>query len=572
MQDQPPGESLNSGDSSALPRPAEVAVGGSRRVLLAAMGGACVPLSFDPWGLSFLMPLSIWCLAAALAGLDGRRGFWIGWVFGLAAEGLSFCWLATAVSRYTGIFLLGEPDSVLAVLAGIGAFLIWCPLAALGWACLGASVGAGPEKGPARWLWAVLGMGALESIWPRLFPWSMGSSFATSDPSAGWSLLSGCGVEGVSLLLVLAGFLAASGATAVPRCWRDGLRWLPLLLLMALPWIPLPTAGPAPETSREPLVVSIVQPAIELERRHGEAASAQQLELLRRLIEKAGEVQGPSVPLVILPEGILPGVWQESWLREWFEPWLGSPLIVGFTMAAEKGFSNAVAFLEPLDPEPGQPPTLDTIQLGQKKVLVPFGERVPLGGVLSSLGIDLPVPQLIPGEFQTVFQSDRFHEPLGVSICYEGILASAVAESIDLGARWHVNLTEDLWYGDGFEPEQHLQLQRSRAIENGLLWLRCANAGISAAIDPGIQGQRVVRSHRKWQDGNWSSWVESTDAGETRLSAVGERAILQLIIDTPGPPTGQAALSRAAHWTGLIWLLAVFWHFWHRREKRPSGA
>ncbi|MGE4615376.1 MAG: nitrilase-related carbon-nitrogen hydrolase, partial [Planctomycetota bacterium] len=166
----------------------------------------------------------------------------------------------------------------------------------------------------------------------------------------------------------------------------------------------------------------------------------------------------------------------------------------------------------------------------------------------------------------------RFHEPLGVSICYEGILSSAVAESIDLGARWHVNLTEDLWYGDGFEPEQHLQLQRSRAIESGLLWLRCANAGISAAIDPGIQGQRVVRSHRKWQDGNWSSWVESTDAGETRLSAVGERAILQLIIDTPGPPTGQAALSRAAHWTGLIWLLAVFWHFWHRREKRPRGA
>lgn len=572
MQDHPPGKNRISGDGPALQGQGEAVDRGSRRILLAAVGGACVPLSFDPWGLSFLMPLSIWCLASALHASTVRRGFWIGWVFGLAAEGISFCWLGTAVSRYTGIFLLGEPDSTLAVLAGIGAFLIWCPLAAIGWGCLGASVGAGPEKGPARWLWAMLGVGVLESIWPRLFPWSMGSSFATSDPSAGWILLERCGVEGVSLLLVLAGFVAASGTTILPRCWRSGLRWLPLLILMTLPWIPKPSADPVAETSRDPMLVSIVQPAIELERRHGEAASAQQLESLRRLIEKAGEVDGPSVPLIILPEGILPGVWQDAWLREWFEPWLRSPLIVGFTLAGEKGFSNAVAFLEPLDREPGQPPTLDTIQLGLKKVLVPFGERVPLGGVLGALGIDLPVPQLVPGESQTVFQSDRFHEPLGVSICYEGILSSAVAESMELGARWHVNLTEDLWYGDGFEPEQHLQLQRSRAIESGLLWLRCANAGISAVIDPGLDGQRVVRSHRKWLDGNWTPWKESSDAGETRLSAVGERAILQLIIDTPRPPTGQAALSRAAHWTAPIWLLAAIWQLWQRRKKRPRSA
>ncbi len=572
MQDHPPGKKRESGEGPSSQGPAGVVDGTSRRVLLAAMGGACVPLSFDPWGLSFLMPLSIWCLATALAGLDGRRGFWIGWAFGLAAEGFSFCWLATAVTRYTGIFLLGEPDSTLAVMAGIGAFLVWCPLAAIGWGCLGASVGAGAAQGPARWLWAMLGVGVLESIWPRLFPWSLGSSFATSDPSAGWILLQGCGVEGVSLLLVLAGFAAASGTTIIPRCWRSGLRWLPMLTLMTLPSIPLPTADPMAQSSREPLIVSIVQPAIELERRHGEAASAQQLELLRRLIEKAGEGEGPSPPLVILPEGILPGVWQEAWLREWFEPWLRSPLIIGFTLAGEKGFSNAVAFLEPLEAQPGQPPTLDTIQMGQKKVLVPFGERVPLSGVLGTLGIELPVPQLIPGEFQTVFQSDRFHEPLGVSICYEGILSSAVAESLDLGARWHVNLTEDLWYGDEFEPEQHLQLQRSRAIENGLLWLRCANAGISAAIDPRLDGQRVVRSYRKWQDGIWTQWVESTDAGETRLSAVGERAILQLIIDTPRPPTGQATLSGVASWSAAIWLLAAIWQLWRRRKIGRASA
>ena len=547
----------------------------SRSFGLALLGGLLVPLSFEPWGQASLLPISIWLLARSLEQRDWRTGLRIGWIFGLAVEGLSTPWLGNAVQKYLAIFVIGDPDSLLALLAGIGAFLLWWPLAALGWGLVGACIAAGPARGAGRWLLAGLAIVVLESWWPRVFPWSLGSALATPERTLGWWCLSTFGVEGVSLLLVLSGFIAASAGSSFPRQWRHSWRWLAALLWVAVPLLSGSTAAeisPQGVPAEESQVISIVQPAISLETRHrgDDAARAQQLATIRQWIERGSDGDGRVADLVILPEAILPGVWRESWLTEWLDPWLTAPLVVGFTRAHPQGYANSVGFY-PADGK-GESAAGEArirgagmAQLADKKVLVPFGERIPLGGLISALGIDLPLVDLIPASQQTVFRHAVLEAPLGVSICYEGILAEPIFETIEGGARWHVNLTEDLWYGDWIEPAQHLQLQRSRAIESQLLWMRSANAGISAIIDPTPAGLHGVTAIRRWSDGRWSPW-RPTDDGEPIELAMGQPSILQAHIEhwpVPSNPRWRRVLRWGSLPCALLWLSLL----WFRKKK-----
>ena len=45
------------------------------------------------------------------------------------------------------------------------------------------------------------------------------------------------------------------------------------------------------------------------------------------------------------------------------------------------------------------------------------------------------------------------------------------------------NLTNDSWYGNSSEPEQHLFLARWRSVEFGIPMVRSSNTGISTYID-----------------------------------------------------------------------------------------
>jgi apolipoprotein N-acyltransferase len=54
-----------------------------------------------------------------------------------------------------------------------------------------------------------------------------------------------------------------------------------------------------------------------------------------------------------------------------------------------------------------------------------------------------------------------------------------------------INLTNDSWYGNTLEPEQHLFLARWRAIEFKLPILRATNTGVSVFLD--AHGQEVER-------------------------------------------------------------------------------
>jgi apolipoprotein N-acyltransferase len=125
-----------------------------------------------------------------------------------------------------------------------------------------------------------------------------------------------------------------------------------------------------------------------------------------------------------------------------------------------------------------------------KMHLVPFGEYVPLSGVIGFVrGWAEFISELEPGSRTVVFPGPP--APFGVVICYEGIFPELVRGFARNGARLIVNITNDAWFGRTSGPLQHLAMYAFRAVEHRTPVVRAANTGVSAFIAP--TGQIVRR-------------------------------------------------------------------------------
>ena len=136
--------------------------------------------------------------------------------------------------------------------------------------------------------------------------------------------------------------------------------------------------------------------------------------------------------------------------------------------------------------------------------LVPFGEYMPLGGLLPIRmvmgGMDFSAgPGLrnlaIPGL-----------PPAGPLICYEVIFPGQVT-----GAErpaWLLNVTNDAWFGLSAGPFQHLAAARLRAVEEGLPMIRAAQTGISAVFD--ARGRLLARLGLG-QTGTLAEWLPAAE-------------------------------------------------------------
>lgn len=117
-----------------------------------------------------------------------------------------------------------------------------------------------------------------------------------------------------------------------------------------------------------------------------------------------------------------------------------------------------------------------------KNHLVPFGEYVPLGKLLTFIDkLVVGVGDFSPGEVRPLPLNGHL---LGVLICYEAIFPQLAREYVQQGSSLLVNLTNDAWFGHSSAPYQHLAMTRFRAIENRVWIARAANTGISALISP----------------------------------------------------------------------------------------
>jgi apolipoprotein N-acyltransferase len=442
-----------------LAGPAAVSLARGGRVL-AALAGAALPLSFAPFGLFFVAPLSVavlfWSWDAA-----PREAAWRGFLFGVAEFAAGTWWLYVSV-RLVG----GTPLPVALLLLGglVALMAAWLSLAGYVTARLrGRSLALNAcLVAPAAWVlvewlrgWVLTG-----------FPWLSLGYGQIDGPLAAWAPLTG--VYGVSLVTAV---LAGAGVTLVAGTARN--RAIAVLFVLGIglaTW--LLSVRSWTEPSGAQLRVSLVQGAVPqlLKWRPGERRATMEL-----YGSMTADLAGRD--LIIWPEAAIPA--PDSLVRDYLDDLsalareLDAQLLVGILTHDEERDEYRNSLLALGDPQ----------GVYHKRHLVPFGEFFPVPSFIRSWMrmMNLPYSDLARGE--------RRQEPLlagdvrlAPTICYEDAYG---AEQLGFlpEAQLLVNVSNDAWFGDTMAPHQHLQIARMRALETGRYLLRSTNTGITAIID-----------------------------------------------------------------------------------------
>lgn len=130
-----------------------------------------------------------------------------------------------------------------------------------------------------------------------------------------------------------------------------------------------------------------------------------------------------------------------------------------------------------------------------KHILIPFGETLPFPHFINEMLAPMlsNISFFAEGERYSVFNTKSEHSFIN-TICYEILKPEYVRDylnSIEKRPHALINLTNDSWYGDTAEPEQHLFLTLWRSLEFDLPIIRSTNTGISTIVN--IHAQELKR-------------------------------------------------------------------------------
>jgi apolipoprotein N-acyltransferase len=499
---------------------------GWRRLGVAWLLGALAAAALPPVDLTPLLAVSFSGLVWLADGDRRRRdAFLLGWSFGCGFFVAGLYWIAAALFIDIARFWWLVPFAVLGVPVGLGIFTGGALLAAFE---LRRRLALG---GTAR----VLVLAAAWSLaeWLRGhvltgFPWNLvGYAWSGGFPGSLALLQTTAvtGIYGLSLVTVIAAMLPATLGDL------GRLRRAPLIAALLL--IALPAAGGAVRLAAGPpgmvpgVTLRLVQPAIAQTLRNDPSAELANFE--REMALSRAPVAGKLSAVL----------WAES----------GGPPFLNRDPAARRAIIAAVppgglviAGTVLTDPPPAVPRHIwnslvaidgsgEIVASYDKSHLVPFGEYVPLRGVL-------PIQKITPGAID--FSSGDGPRtltapglpPVGPLICYEVIFPGAVVDPA-LRPGWLLNITNDAWYGFTSGPFQHFDIARVRAVEEGLPLVRVANSGISGVIDP--YGRVTARLD---------------------LDAVGN---LDAALPRALPPTLYARAGDAIYWALLLATLLAAW-------------
>ncbi|MBR1920420.1 MAG: apolipoprotein N-acyltransferase [Kiritimatiellae bacterium] len=117
------------------------------------------------------------------------------------------------------------------------------------------------------------------------------------------------------------------------------------------------------------------------------------------------------------------------------------------------------------------------IQVYDKVHLVPFGEFIPGDKWITALQRFAPVGSCSPGELKILDQ-------YGVAICYEDTDSAQMRALARMDAQCLVFITNDSWFSNSAEAEQHAWQSVARAVETGLFVVRVGNSGVTGTISP----------------------------------------------------------------------------------------
>lgn len=117
----------------------------------------------------------------------------------------------------------------------------------------------------------------------------------------------------------------------------------------------------------------------------------------------------------------------------------------------------------------------------QKTILLAFGEYFPFADTFPVLRDWFPaVSDFGRGKGPSAIPFSK--GVIGTQICYEGLFDEFSTGLQKQGAHFFINVTNDSWYPEGFQPYQHMYMTLARAVENRRPLLRVTNTGITTAI------------------------------------------------------------------------------------------
>lgn len=467
-----------------MARPAGFSERGFPAAILSLAAGALTALAFPPFG--FLPGLLGYGLLMRLADLPAaarplRSAFWRGWLAGLVYFLISTWWVFEAFlvdAKNQGWM---APFAVVLLASGLGLF--W------GAACL---LYRALRPGGALRVLVFAGCFCLLE-WMRGhvltgFPWDLaGESWrAGTAPS---QMAAVVGAYGLSWITVAAAAAPAMlvGAHRARRAWAAAaLAVLAVVGLYAYGEDRLAHAAPTPADAP---MVRVVQARVEQESKYDERMFSA---ILDRYVKLTAKPSAKPIDIVVWPEGAVPDaandyLANDTWTRAAIEAALrpGQTLLDGAYRVTgppdQPAYYNTVLALR------AEPRGLAVTGVYDKFRLVPFGEYMPLDGLMSRIGFKTLVHV---GDGFTAGPRPHPIRPPGIPavqplICYESLFPGFTRAGAREGgrARWIVNVSNDAWFGRTYGPVQHLNLASYRAIEEGLPLVRATPTGVSAVID-----------------------------------------------------------------------------------------
>ncbi|NOX73270.1 MAG: apolipoprotein N-acyltransferase [Alphaproteobacteria bacterium] len=433
------------------------------RFLLTLLLGVGIGTGQAPWS---LVPVSLVALFLAVWAFSAiekpKQAAWFGWALGTGYFAAFMFWIVEPFLVEPEVYGWMAPFALVFMVAGLALF----------WA-LGFGVAAALGRNRRRRLLAlIVTLGLAELLRSYVFtgfPWGLLGYIWLDTPIA--QLAAFVGPHGLGAL--------ALGVVILPMVFSNRLLGgVVELVFVALLWGAggLLLGQPA-EPAQGAKIIRLIQPnASQQQKWEPEFAPI----FYARQLGFTAAVSETRPDLVIWPEAAV-----TFWLGD--EPDAqariveaapeNAQVIIGARRYAGRRIYNSMVLLG----KDGQP-----TDIYDKTHLVPFGEYVPFGGFLSRFGI-----YGLAAEDGAGFSSgtDRKLLDLGALgkvvplICYESIFPN-LSRFTDQRPDWILQITNDAWFGQLAGPQQHLAQARMRAIEQGLPFVRAANTGVSAVIDP----------------------------------------------------------------------------------------
>lgn len=452
-------------------------------------GLSASPLHFFP-ALTIGLTGLIWLLDVSIdSEKPVRSGFWRAFLFGWAYLGIGVFWVAFAFWNRGGVYVFFGP----LVAIGGGAFL------AAFWGLAGALYAKLKLRGPVRILAfavVILAAEAAKGLPFTQFPWNLPAHVFPAggavSQSAAW--LGAWGLSFVALILF-------SSPAALAGQGSETQRRLPvlisLLILAVLYAGGTQRLGQAEVSSQPDLVFRLVN--VDINQQDKWAPGGEDI-VRTRYLELTASEGIDNVTHVIWPEGALPLflIEDSASIAALTEILTHDQTLLAGTPRRERTADGELHYYNSLVAMRFSEERPRVTGLYDKVLLVPFGEFVPLGNLISAFGVR-SLQELVAGyspgsEFVTLEDADA--PAFFPIICYEAVFSGIVPGGADR-PDWILNISNDAWFGPTAGPRQHLNITRYRAIETGLPIVRSASRGFSGVIDP--FGRMPVRVDRRYE-------------------------------------------------------------------------